>query len=115
MHFRFFFQTSPDKVKCLVENFYKRLYESNLIEGICCDLNMPLYGARLVYSRHILCRNLSSLPDTLKPFKLISRIISYIDDVTGATEIREAHATLKEVIFFEIFFGNPTLLELYFI
>ncbi|EFO25608.2 hypothetical protein LOAG_02878 [Loa loa] len=59
---------------------------------------MPLllYGARLVYSRHISHRYLSGLPDTFKPFKLINRVISYIDDVTGATEIREAHATLKQ-------------------
>ncbi|CAG9536273.1 unnamed protein product [Cercopithifilaria johnstoni] len=57
---------------------------------------MPLYGARLVYSRHISTRNLSGLPDTFKPFKLISRVISYIDDVTGATEVREAHATLRQ-------------------
>ncbi|KAL3982466.1 Exocyst complex component Sec3 family protein [Acanthocheilonema viteae] len=57
---------------------------------------MPLYGMRLVCSRHISRRNLSSLPETFKAFKFISRVISYIDDVTGATEIREAHATLKQ-------------------
>lgn len=59
----------------------------------------PLCGARLVYSRHISRRSLSSISDNFKPFKLINRIISYIDEVTGVTEIREAHATLKEVIF----------------
>lgn len=100
----------PDKGKCLVENFYKRLFESSLIETVCCDPNMPFYGARLVYSRQISCRNLSSLPDTFKPFKFINRIISYIDDVTGATEIREAHTTLKQVIFV-IFILNPKFLE----
>lgn len=57
---------------------------------------MPLYGARLVYSRHITYRNLSGLPDISKSLKLISGVISYIDDVTGVTEIREAHATLKQ-------------------
>ncbi|VDM15077.1 unnamed protein product [Wuchereria bancrofti] len=57
---------------------------------------LPLYGARLVYSRHITCRNLSGLPDISKSLRFISRIISYIDDVTGVTEIREAHATLKQ-------------------
>uniref|UniRef100_A0A0R3RMU3 ING domain-containing protein n=1 Tax=Elaeophora elaphi TaxID=1147741 RepID=A0A0R3RMU3_9BILA len=57
---------------------------------------MPLCGARLVYFRHISRQNLSSLPDTYKPFKLINRVVSYIDDVTGATEIREAHAMLKQ-------------------
>ncbi|VDK61706.1 unnamed protein product [Onchocerca ochengi] len=34
----------------------------------------------------------------VEPFKLLNRIISYIDDVTGATEIREAHAILKQVM-----------------
>ncbi|VIO87060.1 Uncharacterized protein BM_BM7395 [Brugia malayi] len=57
---------------------------------------LPLYGARLVYSRHITYRNLSGLPDISKSLKLISGVISYIDDVTGVTEIREAHATLKQ-------------------
>ncbi|VDO55413.1 unnamed protein product [Onchocerca flexuosa] len=83
-------------VVILFRDRVERLFESNLIEGVCCDPNMPLYGARLVYSRHISHRNLSSLPDTFKPFKLLNRIISYIDDVTGATEIREAHTILKQ-------------------
>ncbi|MCP9265660.1 hypothetical protein DINM_021005 [Dirofilaria immitis] len=90
----------PDEVKCLLENFYERLFESNLIEGIRCNPNMPLYGARLVYSGYISCRNLSSLPVTFKSPKLINRVISYIDDVTGATEIREAHITLKQYLVF---------------
>lgn len=93
---------SADKVKCLVENFCKRLFESNLIEAVCCGPNMPLYGARLIYLKHISRQNLSSLPNTFKPFKLISQVISYIDDVTGATEIREAHTTLKQVTFSNI-------------
>uniref|UniRef100_A0A915PEJ4 Uncharacterized protein n=1 Tax=Setaria digitata TaxID=48799 RepID=A0A915PEJ4_9BILA len=57
---------------------------------------MSSYGTRLVYSGYISRRHLSSLPDIIKPLKFINRVISYIDDVTGATEIHEAHATLKQ-------------------
>ncbi|KAM3725540.1 Mitochondrial potassium channel [Dirofilaria immitis] len=43
----------PDEVKCLLENFYERLFESNLIEGIRCNPNMPLYGATEIREAHI--------------------------------------------------------------
>lgn len=43
---------------------------------------------------------MSSSSDNLRPTKLINQLIAYIDDVTGATEIREGHAILKQVFFF---------------
>ncbi|VDM95578.1 unnamed protein product [Thelazia callipaeda] len=57
---------------------------------------MQLYSVLLLCPKYISRRNISTLPYSLKIPQCINRFIAYIDDVTGTTEIRETHATLRQ-------------------